>query len=149
MNKELLLRVKAHILEEPRRLNMSNWIDSGEPGTPIAFDFEDDANWQDLHVLTPEEAPPCGTVACIAGWSCILGMDAPAKEIAKNHRVEGSARQLLDISPLQKEELFYPYNWPNPADYEEYRTCGNAQQRAQVVARVIDAFIAKYEEEAK
>lgn len=32
MNAELLLKVKEHILEEPRRLEMGLFVERGEPG---------------------------------------------------------------------------------------------------------------------
>jgi hypothetical protein len=50
---ELLDEIKAVITAEPKRINMDNWL----------FDPKD----------VPEPSrPACGTVACIAGWTCLL-----------------------------------------------------------------------------
>lgn len=57
---ELLNRVKDIILEEPRRLNMDDWI--------IAFQH---TGWHDSGVNF-EHAPACGTIACVAGWVHVL-----------------------------------------------------------------------------
>lgn len=135
MNKELLLRVKAHILEEPRRLNMSNWIQNAEAGLCVSYEFE--SGELDIHTLSKDEVPPCGTVACIAGWACLL-----SDKKVRNYSAESTAIRSLNITFGQSEKLFFPYGWPNKADYEEYQSCGNAEQRAQIVARVIDGFIA-------
>lgn len=136
MNKELLLRVKAHILEEPRRLNMSNWMDRVEIGAEIAHIYESGS----VHIMRQDEVPPCGTVGCIAGWAAVLD-GVPMDDIGG-----WAGREALGLNEFEGGELFYPGYWPNRDDYYEYKGCGNAQQRAQVVARVIDAFIAKYEE---
>jgi hypothetical protein len=54
MNVKLLRKIQKHILEEPRRLDMD---------VVLVKDI-DPASWRD--------APPCGTVGCIAGWACAL-----------------------------------------------------------------------------
>jgi len=146
MNKELLLRVKAHILEEPRRLNMSNWIQDARVGSLVHDAYESNRVGQFAkHALTENEAPPCGTVACLAGWACVLS-GHPAES---GDWLSERGGLFLDLTEDQKSELFWPESWGGHSAYLEYKTCGNAEQRAQVVARVIDAFIAKYEGAAK
>jgi len=53
MNIALKNQIKAHILEEPNRLNMDDWFTS-------------------LSCVRPKQHPSCGTVACLAGWSHLL-----------------------------------------------------------------------------
>ena len=53
---EKLLQVKQHILEEPNRLVMSDWVKQG-------------SRLRDYEAYVE---PPCGTAACIAGWVCVL-----------------------------------------------------------------------------
>ena len=62
MNTKLLRRVAKHISEEPRRLNMDitlNTIDTYRAERYV------------------KEMPPCGTVGCIAGWTCVLSESVP------------------------------------------------------------------------
>lgn len=153
MNTELLLRVKAHILEEPRRLNMSEWIQdaTGE----VRCDFENSGldSYEDFQTL-PEDfqtlpkslIPACGTVACIAGWTTQL-----AGEICEDRDVEGRAKDLLDISFSGSQNLFYPFNWSDKSLRDAYYSAGleNPQARAEIVAKVIDQFIARYGSESE
>lgn len=66
LNVELLRKVKRHILAEPKRLVMSEGLvygTAGETYSPSAAYNEPD----DLPF------PKCGTVGCIAGWTCVVG----------------------------------------------------------------------------
>ena len=56
MNVKLLRKVAKYIMEEPRRLNMGNWLRSAK----------------EVCYLSKSRRPPCGTVACIAGTACIV-----------------------------------------------------------------------------
>jgi hypothetical protein len=134
----LLQRVKAHILEEPLRLNMDNWRTTN---------IQDDAYFdEDEHA----GIPPCRTVACIAGWAVGLGAKRPGA--VKN--VKDYALKLLglpkDYSAGEdwmegSTRLFHPLDWP--ADLRrKLPEVGGTPEYAAVVAEAIDRFIASPEE---
>jgi hypothetical protein len=134
MNVELLQRVKQHILEEPRRLDMDDWAH------------------------TSNEAP-CGTQACIAGWACVLTGKATlnprgyytfgdplSDSYVSPSRVGGQA---LGLTPDEADRLFYAYGaeeeedygWPN--EYRlRYERATDAKEKAIATADRIDRFIA-------
>ena len=119
LNVELLQRVKAHILEEPRRLEMYTWIDAA-PEHP--------------------DAPPCGAVACIAGWTCILAGDP--EPISTRRR----AMDLLGLDFLHSEVLFFVDHWP--ADLaRKHKAAWTNEARAAAAAERIDRFIAEHGEQ--
>lgn len=113
MNVELLQKVKAHILEEPKRLFM-----------PVVLH----CNMSDV----PEvRKPPCGTMACIAGWACLL-KGVPHLDVHSS-----VAQELLEISESQAQRLFFGLS-------EEYKKAwdgsGSAEE-AELIAARIDRFI--------
>jgi hypothetical protein len=55
MNVKLLRRIQKHILAEPKRLDMGNFIVRKSDGLGSLVRF-----------------PKCGTVGCIAGWAVTL-----------------------------------------------------------------------------
>lgn len=127
MNTELLLKVKAAILEEPRRLDI--W------------------DWQRREV--GDNSPACGTVGCIAGWADILyrtgGDTSPAAIAACEIVVDGvqeRARLAVGLTRDQAEWLFHPDGgWPfDLHTLLEYTERGTAEH-ASVVASAIDRFI--------
>jgi len=61
LNIELFEKVKAHILEEPRRLSQITWVTTREQ-QPVRF----------AEIVSSDQEPPCGTVACVAGWTSLL-----------------------------------------------------------------------------
>lgn len=136
MNTKLLRQVRAHILDEPRRLRME-------------------------HGIMPQHgknAPACGTVGCIAGWTVILGnkkptetikdmiarLAIPRSETSRRERswsaVEDMATELLEIVPASAERLFYTWEWPQDLK-DAYAVAGTAAGRARIAARRITRFI--------
>lgn len=130
VNIELLEKVRSHILEEPRRLDMEDWID---------------------YVAGKPESPACGTTGCIAGWAVLLtipeligcasdnsGLPEKFLDIIWNTNEE--ATRLLDLSEDEETRLFYLDEWP-----ESYRLAYNAarsqDQKASVTASRISLFI--------
>jgi len=59
MNVDLLLKVRAAILEEPKRIDMEAWSETKKNSC--------------------RELPKCGAVACISGWACVLDVRDKAK----------------------------------------------------------------------
>lgn len=136
MQVKLLRQVKAHILDEPRRLHMD-------------------------HGLMPKygkDAPACGTVGCIAGWTVVLAnkkrtesakatikrLKIPRSESLPRERswsaIEDMATEILGIRSSAAERLFYTWNWPN-ALVSAYRSASSAAERAKITARRIERFI--------
>jgi len=122
MNVALLQKVKAHILEEPGRFFMSDYMFRAKPGVRVALDG------------IYRKMPDCGTAACIGGWAVLLsdpqvcGISGP------------NARAALGLDHLQSTFLFPVVNWP-----ERYRQRWNKaaslKVRAAVAAARIDHFI--------
>lgn len=120
LNVALLRKVQKHILEEPRRLDMHYWEKN-----------------------VSEEVSPCGTVACIAGWACLLsGM-----------KVEGTVNYPIEAIKLLRipsgnyweggslaDRLFLAKDWPNKFS-SSYFTAQTSKTKAKVTARRIDYFI--------
>lgn len=92
INYRLLRRVQEHIIEEPRRLDMNL----------IAFRANKD-NYGD-------DAPPCGTAGCIAGWACLLSGTTFEKASTGGWK---RATKLLGLTSSQAATLFAP-----PAHYD-------------------------------
>ena len=136
--KQLLRRVKKHILEEPRRLNMDTL------GCRVYS----------------EDGPPCGTVACIAGWTAVL----TKKQLPAQDDVDGwrellcnaweKATQKLGLSQEESQRLFaeprfygnknYDYGentWPTRFAVR-YLKAERSETRARVTAERIEHFIA-------
>lgn len=125
MNTKLLRKVAKHIAEEPRRLEMEYMT------TPLSK-------------ITPKDRPPCGTVACIAGWALILTKEAryantnfPVDE-SGDEVCADAAENLLGISDGQK--LFYVNDWPNPFR-DLYVAAKTPRGRASAAAARIEHFI--------
>lgn len=129
LNVELLLKVKTHILEEPKRLAMNIWIAKDlEPG-------------QLFNVSPHHRVPACGTVGCIAGWAAQLA-EPGVKFLATR------ANDLLGIRYLPYGNLFYTTRWPEKfkEPYNEALDKGDLETAAIVTGNVIDWFVAEYKD---
>ena len=126
MNIELLNKVKAHILEEPRRLEMVDWIVDAE------------------EIPVEDNRPPCGTAGCIAGWAAMLdgGFNRSI------HFPRRYATDALGIDPYgQAERLFYLSQWPAQFKFDKDRPDVSfykldKETQARLTAARIDYFIA-------
>lgn len=126
INVELLERVKAHILEEPTRFDMGDFVIQGEYLENFAANFG-------------RPIPPCGTIACIAGWAVLL---SEGQTSGAGSDVQAEAEALLGLSVEQRERLFYTSNWPKKFN-EAYRDAEDVRLPAAALAaaRRIDHFI--------
>lgn len=105
VNVELLKQVRKKIAEEPRRLVMDLW------GSKVV----------NLNVLNkPINPPPCGTVACLAGWTVLTARPELADKIndrslnsylhfEENADIESVAANLLGIP--RRECPFWKTEW--------------------------------------
>lgn len=132
MNVKLLRQVKRHIQEEPKRLNMSEW------GTLALY-------------LPKNRRPACGTVACIAGWACLLNQPELIGVSRKNKQkvrtfvqlmfnASGIAQALLGLTPDEGGRLFHVTNWPEEFKYQ-YWNAEQSASEAKITAARIEHFI--------
>jgi hypothetical protein len=130
MNVELLRKVEAHILEEPKRLYMRTWIKLKEKG----------------HILMRRQDgfcrsfPACGTAGCIAGWVVMLSHAETKKPITTDEDdLAEEARLLLGLEVFEARRLFIPMHWP----YEFRRGISDdgTKETAEVCVRRIEHFI--------
>src|SRR4051812_24586244 len=68
LNVRLIRRIQKHILEEPRRFFMKAILAIGVPGSHEWDEVKGGWNPSDLS----DTVPPCGTAACLAGWTGLL-----------------------------------------------------------------------------
>lgn len=105
--------------------------------------------------LTDELVPPCGTVACVAGWININAGDSRAGILEASKRLGFKEGALASTN-----ELFFAHKWPDSVrekdrglisdlrdafldnDREEIKRLIAA--RGKLASRRIDAFIKKY-----
>src|SRR5438046_4090420 len=98
INIPLLRKVEKKILAEPAALVMASFLEIGEPGK----------KWDDfVGIEFPRIVPPCGTMACIAGWTNIMGGKKDSWD------EPGNAQQLLGLTDQQRFKLFYLEEWPH------------------------------------
>lgn len=124
LNVRLLRRIQKHILAEPRRFVMGNFVNHGEPGTSVLIDDE------------RTTFPSCGTAACIAGWACLLTDTKPRGRFSWG----SAARKVLRLSNLQACDLFSTTFWPNKYGSDFYRA-KTVRGRVNAAVRRIDHLI--------
>jgi hypothetical protein len=120
MNKRLLLRVKKHILEEPARLHMAEWIRRKRNDTALTAALKHDY-------------PSCNTAACIGGWALLLSGKRPSFDVFRQ------AARILGLDDHEALSLFVVSHWPRKFIIGA-RDDGK-QKTAEVAARRIDHFI--------
>lgn len=128
MNVKLLRKVAKHILSEPKRLRMLNWIMRGAPGEIRKAQSD---GWGESGTI---RFPACGTVGCIAGWTCMLSGQEELGDVVPN------ARKLLRINAEAAVRLFYVADWPRHFR-DRYFKATRQRERAKIVGEVIEDFI--------
>lgn len=104
---KLVRKVQNHILEEPKRFNMDDWVEH----------ISEDLSSDDLYGSSPEIVaahnkemkklyPACGTTACIAGWVAILSKPLKTDKdgylvIPKVNDIAGFARKKLGLKDFE------------------------------------------------
>lgn len=148
--KKLLLKVKTRILEEPKRLRMSEWIRIKAMDATAEEDTMCDGCGKEGR-SEEIQYPACNTVGCIAGWMDLLANGMPetatqailrrdnAMEFANDVLFANQSDYRCDLS----EKLFYP-DWWKPKFRARYEKAVRAKTRATIVAEVIDDFIADH-----
>lgn len=132
----ILNKVKKHVLEEPKRLNMGDW--GRTSGTDNCVEF-----------------PACRTQGCIAGWTIFLTKPKIWKNMLEGAKSSGHteyldsnvhepsllAKDILGLDSEQKTRLFYAEGWPQKFDIA-YQKTNTYKTRAAITAKRIDHFIA-------
>lgn len=135
INVKLLRAVKRAILEEPKRLDMSDGIARASGST----------------------APRCGTVGCIGGWTVLLDAcdrlgDSRIAVVAEKVNkqwwddfgelgIGSTAKKLLRLRSGQAKRLFFIDDWPPKLAKAYIEAAGNYKAAAKIAAKRIDLFI--------
>lgn len=130
MNVELLRQIQTVILEEPKRVDMGDWIDSRRTNLP-----------------------ECGTVGCIYGWAKAITTSLRGKELSNlvwgmegmdgtDGRYLDDGAKLLGLTEPQACRLFFDCDWPARFRHALNRAKRQTPEYAQVVSDRIDHFIA-------
>jgi hypothetical protein len=127
LNVKLLRKVKKHILEEPRRFFMWGVHQTGRPNKDT---YKADGSHGRV------KFPSCGTAACIAGWTCLLGGE-------KDNVSMSVANQLLGVGGIATASLYNANYWPAPLA-SQFRTAKTPLQRAKIAAKRINLFIREH-----
>jgi hypothetical protein len=131
---ELLDEVVAVVEADARRIEMAQYLTS-----PIT--------------VLPEQRPPCGTIACIAGWMVVL-RDGRDKAYGPLHGwiPERALRLLESIPPVEVMKLFVGSVWVPGSEYSEegkvYLETEDPRCISAVIVR-IRAFQETWEQELK
>lgn len=122
LNVRLLRRIKRHILEEPRRLNM------------YGFGYK-------IHGTPSPDEPPCGTVGCIAGWAIWLsGLQVSEVNVIRKASTLLGLKNRYDGLSGDQKRLFYVEDWPTLFEHR-YVAAQRARTRAYITAERIEHFI--------
>jgi hypothetical protein len=117
MNVELLRKVQAHVLEEPKRVWMNDWIVFGPDYAGL-------------------KRPECDTVGCIGGWGWLLSGHTGYPD-----NVDGYL-EVFDITFHEGKRLFHIGHWPDRFKDKLSEFRWQTQEYAQAVSDRIDHFIA-------
>lgn len=105
MNTQLLNRVTFAILNEPRKFDISSWVEH-------------------------DRRSPCGTTACIAGHALAINRKfkslKPLFPLDELDAIEESAKNALGLTNDEARRLFYRPIWPNGFHPIAYREDGES-----------------------
>lgn len=135
MKTRLLRKIQAHLAEEPKR---------------YVQDYEHITSTETLERVSLNGAPPCGTMACIGGWACVLSGDS-----SPSYHTMRKAQEYLGLDPEQADRLFSGVSvsegdirivysgtrWPKKFA-SAYAKAKTQRGRVAVAIRRIDHFIA-------
>ncbi len=140
LNVKLLRKVKKHILAEPKRFVMWALVQRKDE-TQLQFMSD---GLGDAFV----DFAPCGTAACIAGWTVLLEDGMKTKK--KDSRIWSRAAKLLGLDDRwrkgeapQTSKLFETGEWPKKLE-ARYNRAKTQKTRVKIAAERIDQFIKEY-----
>lgn len=132
---EILRKVQKTITEEPRRFDMGIW-----------------QQFISQHAMQYNpQAPPCGTVGCIAGWICMIH---DRKENIEQLDIQGRANDILSLPEYDEEianynisdKLFFVSSWVNKSYRQRFNLAETQQEKVAVASEYIDYFIEHFDE---
>jgi len=147
--RKLLLRVKKHILEEPKRLRMAEWMLSKEYCANMEPIFQTAGTAWGEPPRRGIQWPSCGTTGCIAGWMELLANGMPEGDADLMDRMDSAQEFASKVLEFDKQPwgtytepgLFFVSEWPYKFA-ESYSKAKTQAKRAKIVAAVIDDFLA-------
>lgn len=156
LNVNLLIKIKKHILDEPMRLRMDQWLMQDMPTTKKYNSLPG------YNEPNEYEIPACGTVACLAGWAILLNSHEAQEVRQKDDPFAPYSARGCDIlgidSDIAPYDLFFVDQWPQPfqddyleveRNFEDLSPELRQVERAQIVGRLIDHFIEAYQDAEK
>lgn len=125
INVPLLRKVQKFLLAEPRRFDMTEWINPSEYSNVL-------------------KEPPCGTACCIAGATYLIAKKiTPCGEIAgtaEAYEVSLAATKALIIDSDQESRLYLTSGWPKRFQ-KAYHKAKTPLARAKAGVARIEHFI--------
>lgn len=148
MNIPLLRKVQRAILEEPRRIDMREWIKATPREVKRILKSGDTIYSGRRAALNV----PCNTVGCIAGWTIALTKHVRGYSKLENIFSHLEAAKVLDLSEILYYRLFYvnkdvftnDRRWPDVWVDKLNSLSPQTRAYAEHVARYIDYFIIKH-----
>lgn len=137
LNVKLLRKIQAHITEEPRRFFMDECIIKAS--TP-----EEWVNAAEDHWDASKTMPPCGTAACISGWTNIL---TRAKSLDQYQDFDRAIASLGIVKSSDFHDwtgadyLFLAECWPKQFS-SRYKKAKTPKTRAKIACERINYLIA-------
>ncbi len=126
-NEKLYDRVVAHILEEPKRLDMDSYA---------YYDWEIRA--------MGNKAPSCNTVGCFAGWAVALKKRWRGEALSRHYNeMPHLAQELLGLTCDEGLVLFHPSKWPDEAREALNSQRSGTKRYAKLVAKFANEFKSK------
>jgi len=142
LNYKLFEKVKVHILEEPRRLRQACWVEHKSSESSWGYD-----NYNAI-ISEGAKEPPCGTVACVAGWTALLvkgpSFQGNASWVAKNTLVQGE-----DSDQKVYQARLDLYNNVFMCFPEDDKLKPGTLKYARAVVKSIDEFIERWRPHAR
>lgn len=148
LNIEKMKKLKEFVLAEPRRFDQNDWM-------RVLREDDVEYTWR-------EDAPPCGTVACLAGSACLMEGWVPilddnsfngftnfvTKENSEARSIKSLGASILGLEPDDIYDISYNFfrgdgsGWSRE-NHHAYNQARNATERAQAAANEIDRLIQK------
>lgn len=138
INVKLLRKIQKHILAEPKRFIMGDFI--------VRRSDRDEMVESD-GLTTPFAA--CDTAACIAGWACLLSDRNPLTGFAKLgaellgiEYIDPDSVDEEDVVPIcESDRLFYTSTWPEEFA-RPFHSAKTREEKAAIAVQRIDHFLA-------
>ena len=131
----VLRQAQTNIIRHHRNLNMTDWL-SYKGGV-------DDILTLQQNILS-DERNECKTTCCLAGFIVLANMEEVDESFFLDpFYVADKAMQIIGTEDVN--DIFHEHLWPLDL-FDEYIACTTHLDRAKVVCKVIDRFIARHDQ---